>query len=160
MAAAAKREVEVRARRASGGVWPAYAACVWMVLFAAVHAYWAVGGTVGLPPGLSVRDNPALFIIDVVAIPLCLVGAALALAFVRPWGARLPRRLLMVAAWGTSALLVLHALPAMVTLIGLALGMYAEPLSPETRFSLFLYEPIWMLGGLLFVLAAWRFQRA
>ena len=56
------------------------AACVWMILFAAFHAYWALGGTYGLPPGESLVDNKPLFIIDLIAIPMNLGGAALALA--------------------------------------------------------------------------------
>ena len=68
----------------------AYAACAWSLAFAAVHLYWAIGGTVGLPPGMSVGMNAALFVIDVVAVPLCVVGSLLALSLARPWGRRSP----------------------------------------------------------------------
>jgi hypothetical protein len=30
----------------------AYPVCVWALAFAAVHLYWALGSTVGLPPGM------------------------------------------------------------------------------------------------------------
>ena len=56
--------------------WAEYAASAWALAFAAVHLYWALGGTVGLPKGMSVDMNPALFVIDVLAVPLCVVGAA------------------------------------------------------------------------------------
>jgi hypothetical protein len=36
----------------------AYAACAWPVAFAAAHLYRALGGTVGLPPGMSGRNRP------------------------------------------------------------------------------------------------------
>src|SRR5690348_3911304 len=47
----------------------------WMLLFAAVHTYWGFGGTALLPSGVSVLDSTALFVIDLLAIPLCLAGA-------------------------------------------------------------------------------------
>ena len=49
--------------------WAAYAACAWALAFAVVHLYWALGGAVGLPPGMSVGMNRALFVIDIVAAP-------------------------------------------------------------------------------------------
>ena len=136
-------------------VWPAYAACGWMVLFAAVHLYWAAGGTLGLPPGLSVTDSTPLLVIDLVAVPLCVAGALLALALVRPWGRRLRRRWLLAASWATATLLVVHALPALVDGTLLVLGARSRPLTAQDRFSLFLYEPYWLLGGILFGVAAW-----
>lgn len=66
--------------------WASYATCGWALVFAVVHLYWALGGTVGLPKGFTVAMNPALFAIDVLAVPLCFIGALLALSFVRPWG--------------------------------------------------------------------------
>src|SRR6478609_10520318 len=47
----------------------------WMLLFAGIHTYWGLGGTALLPPGISVRQHPALLVIDLVAVPLCLAGA-------------------------------------------------------------------------------------
>lgn len=34
----------------------AYAACAWSLAFAAAHPYWALGGTVGLAPGMGGRN--------------------------------------------------------------------------------------------------------
>ena len=34
----------------------AYAACAWSLAFAAAHPYWALGGTVGLEPGMGGRN--------------------------------------------------------------------------------------------------------
>lgn len=149
-------------RVASSGrraAWAGYAACTWALVFAVVHLYWGLGGTVGLPPGLSVYDNTALFVIDLLAIPLCVLGALLALALVQPWGGRLPRWMLLSAAWGASALFVAHALPAVVDAVVIALGQRTERLTPVDRYSLFLYEPYWLLGGILFGVTAWHYTR-
>lgn len=70
----------------------AYSACAWAITFAVVHLYWALGGVLGLPLGMSVRMNPVLFVIDVIAVPLCALGALLALSLVQPWGRVVPRR--------------------------------------------------------------------
>lgn len=129
-----------------------------MLVFAAVHLYWGLGGTAGLPPGLSLVDTTALFVIDLLAIPLNILGALLALALVRPWGDRFPRWLLLGAAWGASGLFVLHALPAVIDAAGLVLGRRGTELTPMDRFSLFLYEPFWLLGGILIGVAAWGYQ--
>jgi hypothetical protein len=139
--------------------WAGYAACAWALAFAAVHLYWGLGGAAGLPPGRSLADNTALFVIDLVAIPLCLAAAALALALARPWGGRLPRWLLLGGAWGAAALFVVHALPTVVDAAILALGRRPRALTAEDRFSLFLYEPWFLLGGVLFGAAAWRHMR-
>lgn len=52
----------------------AYAACAWALAFAVVRLYWALGGAVGLPTGMSVGMNRALFVFDIVAVPLCVAG--------------------------------------------------------------------------------------
>lgn len=137
----------------------AYGACAWSLAFAAVHLYWALGGTVGLPPGMSVGMNPALFVIDVVAIPLCVVGALLALCFVRPWGRALPRRLLLACGWGACAVLVFHSAPTLLRGALMVVGLLdAEP-SVLERWSLFVYEPWFFAGGLLYGLSAWSYAR-
>ena len=48
----------------------------------------------------------------------------------------------------------------MVSWALLPLGMLDGELSDEERFSLFLYEPFWLLGGILFALATWEYRVA
>ena len=135
--------------------WAAYAATAWALAFAVVHLYWALGGTVGLPRGMSVGMNPALFVVDVLAVPLCLVGALLALSLVRPWGRLFLRRLLLAGAWAVCALLVVHSAPTLVGGGLVATGLRdAEP-SVLGRWSLFVYEPWFFIGGVLYGAAAW-----
>ena len=88
------------------------------------------------------------------------VGAALlALALVRPWGRSLPRRALLVAGWGTGAFLTLYGGAGIVTSALVELGL-TEATDPTTvRWYLLLWEPIWLLGGLLFTAAAWQHRR-
>lgn len=133
------------------GVAAAHGAAAWSAAFGLVHAYWLAGGGVGLPPGTSLASNLPLLIIDVVAIPLCALAMLVALAPVRPWGSRVPSRLLHVAVWGIAALLLVHALPSVVDWLLLASGRLAvADLDPMARFVTFLYEPVFLTGGLLF----------
>ncbi len=100
-----------------------------------------------------------MLLVDVVAVPLCTVAAVLALALVRPWGRRFPRRLLLVGAWGTGAVLVVHAVPTVPDWVALAAGRLAPgDLTATEGFVTFLYEPFFLAGGVLYVLAALCFQ--
>ncbi|MGW7444425.1 DUF3995 domain-containing protein [Kitasatospora sp. NPDC054795] len=132
-----------------------YAAAGWAVAFALVHLYWLADGRLGLPDGRSVWSSTPLLVIDVIAIPLCAVAAAVALAPLRRWGARVPARLLGTALWGTTALLVLHAAPSVPDWIALAVGSRSgAELDAPARFVTFGYEPFFLAGGLLFAAAS------
>jgi hypothetical protein len=130
----------------------------WMALFAAVHAYWLLGGRAGLPRHESLWSRPALVVIDIIAIPLCLAGVALARSLGRPGAGRLsPRNRLRLVA-PTAAVLVIHVLPTVPTWVRLALP---DPpaLSADERFVAFLYEPFFLTGGVLCAAAALAYRR-
>ncbi|MEU8923177.1 DUF3995 domain-containing protein [Kitasatospora sp. NPDC048545] len=132
-----------------------YVAAGWAVAFALVHVYWLADGRLGLPEGRSVWSNTPLLVIDVIAIPLCAVAAAVALAPVRRWGGRVPAGLLTAALWGTTALLVLHAAPSVPDWFALALGSRSPAeLDAMARFATFGYEPFFLVGGVLFALTS------
>ncbi|MEV8097696.1 DUF3995 domain-containing protein [Kitasatospora sp. NPDC085879] len=135
----------------------AWAACAWATAFSLIHLYWLLGGRAGLPAGHSLYANTPLLVIDIVAIPLCAAAAAFALALVRPWGTRLPRRLHTTALWATTALLILHAAPSVPDWVALAAGTRTTAdLDAMVRFAALFYEPFFMTGGLLFALASLR----
>ncbi|WP_433330819.1 DUF3995 domain-containing protein [Spirillospora sp. CA-294931] len=135
-----------------GRPWAPYAAATWGVVFSLVHVYWVLGGQAGLPADLDLFDNLPLLVIDVIAIPVSLVAAALAVGLVRPWAGR---RLIKVGVWTTAALLIVHALPSVPDWVSLAAGTRAaSDLSTNEHFVTFLYEPWFMVGGVLFALAA------
>ena len=137
-----------------GRTWPAYGAAVWGVLFALVHLYWALGGRAGLPADVSVKGSTPLLVISIVAVPLCLAAAVLALALVRPFGRIVGDSWLLAGAWAAAALMIVHAAPAVVVATQHLLDADAGALTPEERYSWLLYEPYWLLGGGLFVLTA------
>jgi Protein of unknown function (DUF3995) len=104
--------------------------------------------------GLS---NP--WVLGVTGVLKVLAGLV-ALTLVRPWGEAIPRRILLVAAWGGATLLLLYAaanlvdhglMEADVRNIPAALGRDA------LRWHLLLWDPWWLLGAILFAGAAWQY---
>ncbi len=74
------------------------------------------GGMRGIPVeacevGLS---NTWFLAYDLVAGVLCVLGAVITLAFVRPWGRKVPRRTLLVLAWIGGAALLLRGVVGLV----------------------------------------------
>jgi hypothetical protein len=142
----------------------AYAAAAWAFLFAAASFYWAVGGSVGEHTIAANVDEAG------VADPLLLwttgalkvVAGLLALALVQSWGRRFPDRLLGAAAWLVAGGLVLYGALSFVDHVLMEVGARATPRalgSTAVRWHLALWDPFWILGGLLFFAAARAFRR-
>ena len=148
-----------------GTVWVTYAAFAWAMAFAAVSAYWALGGEVGSKTIAA----------DVAAVPLAndpavvwgtagakILAGLLALALVQPWGRRLPRGVLLAAAWTAGALLTLYGAANAVDHGRMVAGARSTPEvlgERAARWHLLLWDPVWLLGGVLFLVAAWYYQR-
>ncbi len=95
--------------------------------------------------------------VGVVTVALKVVGCVLALALVRPWGTRLPARLLEGVATAAGALLVLYG--GALTVVGaLALaGLFGPPVDPVAlRWHVLVWDLWFLLWGALLVLAAAR----
>jgi uncharacterized protein DUF3995 len=151
-------------RRSRG--WAAYAACAWAAAYAiGVRGYQGLGGTVGLP---GVLEEPAAVRRASLAAGAAILLAGLAcLALVRPWGLRLPRRLIVVTALVGAVVAVTHALIAYVSkplhllgVIDLEFKGWIE--IDETQailWDLLFYEP-WFLGlGVVVTIAAGHHHR-
>jgi hypothetical protein len=108
----------------------------WALVFCFAHVYWAFG------------------VIDLLVIPACLIGAGFAwrLASVDY------RRWLFVLGSAGAALMLWHAgLNYLFLGVRSALG---QPLTTNDRYYALLYEPFWLLGGVLWLLAVLRFRRS
>jgi hypothetical protein len=157
------------AARLRPGSWAAYAACAWVCVFAAMSFYWAAGGSLGADTiGGSIqrlgqaRDPGFVALLWGIGVVKAL-GGLLALALVRPWGRAVPRRLLLIAAWAAGLGMAAYgALQLLVTGGAVAL-MLAGILSTDgvnwaaIRWHVLLWDPWWLLGGVLFIMASlWR----
>ena len=151
-------------------MWAGYAACAWALVFAAMSFYWAAGGRFGIETQAksiqnTARDPDARFVALLWATgTLKVTGAVIALALVQRWGRTIPRRMLLASGWiaGVGMLFyggVNFVVGAFVALLRM-LDVIATP-AGTTAFwwHLLLWDPWWMLGGVLFGIAVWNFQR-
>jgi hypothetical protein len=140
----------------------AYAACGWAFVFAALSCYWALGGTAGaetVSPAivqLARAHDPwvegALWLSALMKV----ISGIVVLALIQPWGGIVPRWLLLILAWGAGTLLFVHG--GLFFVVGvLALNGAIRVGTPllVLRWYTFLWGPWWLMGGMLFLLAAW-----
>ncbi len=158
-----------RARAAARAAnWALY----WTVAFIALHAYWYLGGRVGFGDQVDpLPDAPSSlgdWIFSVVVFGMFVAGLVVPSALVRPWGRRVPRRLLVWLMWLGCLVLVARGGSGLLDdglrftdladtgLTGLtnkdAVGS-AHP-STHTMLSTVAIDSIFLAGGLLFGHAA------
>jgi len=133
----------VKAKRAQ---WINYAACLWALLFAAPHVWWALGFPAGFPGGLArgwanhhLMMTTWRYYFDVAVIFLSILAIFVALALIGTWCRRIPRWLLRTMAWIASAMLTLRGVA------GLIHDGWSDPL----------WWPTFLVGGILFGSVAW-----
>ena len=139
----------------------AYGSALLAWLYALVSAYWTAGGTrllstVGGPvEELARRGGGAAVLVGVLTVLLKLAGGVLGLALGRPWGRRLPQRLLGWAALLAGGLLVLYGgLNVVAGGLGL-LGVFGRPADPGAlRWHVGVWDMWFLLWGLLLLAAA------
>jgi hypothetical protein len=146
--------------------WAGYAAFGWAAAYAIfVRGYQGLGGTVGLAGTFA--DPAGMQRASLIAGAGILLVAFGELAFVRPWGLRLPRWLVIVPALAGSAYAAAHALTGYVTKPLDALGVLelqfhgwaTRDESAQFLWDLLFYEP-WFLGlGVLTTLGALHHHR-
>lgn len=141
-----------------------YGAVIWAFLFAALSFYWALGGRAGaetlgtaFTDPTVVSDPGFVAFLWITAVLKALLGV-LALAWVQPWGNRLPRHLVRFGVWSVGILLTLYGVALMLQHTLMVTGSSPIPQSigsiEAVRWHLFLWDPVWLLGGLLFLTAA------
>lgn len=169
-----RRNPSERERTAAGAAqvpstaWAAYAACAWAVVFAAASFYWAAGGTAGsgtvakMYTASAVAHDAGLAAQLWIAGVLKLLIGVLALALVQRWGRRFPRWMPLAAGWAAGVLLSLYGVADLIDHALMAIGAINTPASlgaSAVRWHLLLWDPWWLLGGILFVVAVWGFGR-
>ncbi len=144
--------------------WAAHAACGWALIFALPSFYWAAGGTVGM--NTIARDPDAISLLNEPIVVfgtglLKVLGGMLVLALVQPWERRFGRWLRR-ATWAAGGVLVVYG-AALQIQHGLMLTRLVD--TPDAlgitaaRWHFWLWDPWWLLGGVLFLLAPWSARR-
>lgn len=148
----------MRSRRTSR-LW-GLAAAAWCIAFGILSLYWAAGGTLGvgqLAASLQKQadERDAGFVALVAATGVAkLLGAIVPLWLLFRPLSRTARRVLLLLCWAGGALLALYGLTDVVT----ASIRAARGTAENAIWYAALWGPIWLLGGLLFLLTAWRFR--
>ncbi|WP_112262239.1 DUF3995 domain-containing protein [Lentzea terrae] len=130
------------------------AAAAWCALFAALHVYWALGGSAGLAESAGAdlaAHRPAWFVLGGLwgVAAVLLVGAWICLDLTQRW-----RRLLALLG---GAVLLGRGLVVEIALLTTDLPHQVG--ERQTRWSLWLWNPWFVLGGVL-VLAAYLSTRS
>jgi len=136
----------------------AHLAALWAFAFAAVSLYWVLGGEAGadtLSRGLEkkIRMGEDTLVYGVVPGIGKLGLGVLALLLARAE----PRRIEIVAGWGAGALLALYGAASTAEKALMKAGAINTPDSlagDRVGWYLFFWDPLWLLGGVLFLLAA------
>ena len=155
------------ARRFGRETWAAYAACVWALLFALMSFYWALGGQLGLNTlGAGIRalaHDPGFVAIVWLTGIAKVIGGLFALTLVRPWAHWLPPIWKLALAWIGGAGLALYGgvnlIVEWLVVVGV-IQMNGLEVTEGIRWHAWLWDPWWLLGGVLFLLAAWRYRRS
>ncbi|GEC06524.1 hypothetical protein SSP24_41790 [Streptomyces spinoverrucosus] len=135
----------------------------WAVAFAGLHFFWALGGDVGLDVSSGERlasERPAWFVAGGLwgVGLLCLVGAAVALGLQRR-GVH-GRRWRALRWLGVAICVLLLARGLFVEVLLIAGVSTVDGISAAQKFwTLALWNPWFILGGLLFGLAARSFSK-
>jgi hypothetical protein len=143
-------------------------------VFLAWHVVWVTTGlTVPQPEDRSGAARILLWGFEVVLVVMVAVGIALPLALARSWGRRVPRWMLLWAAWLGCALLGARGVWGVADDVARADGL-ARGLSGMTTAQVMgtahpsawavaastATDGLFVAGGLLFGFAAWSYQRA
>ncbi len=136
--------------------WPAYGAALWSLIFALFHGVWAMGWYVGLDAETASQAFQTTWklVYDIVIAALCVLGVLLALAFIQPWGQRVPRWCVSLIGWCATVVLLVRSGGSVLQLLYFgAVGKLGSVLHPMALWELWFY-----IGTVLFCLSFWRFR--
>lgn len=147
--------------------WAASAAAAWALLFALQSLAAAILVTSGSAfaadtfaadfARLARERNVGFIAVLWAAVVAKTLLGMLALAPTRSWARRVPRRPLTIATSATGALVLLYGVANLIQTVLMKTGVAAVPDSLGAKalsWHLWLWDPYWILGGVLFLIAA------
>ena len=150
-------------------IHPALAACLWAVAFGLLSFVWAAGGELGLSTlAHSIQDaardgDEAMRRTTIITGVLKIAAGLLALWTLRPVGGRRLRAVGLSLLWGCAILFALYGVLGFFEKLLMGVGVLEVPdgLGEDVVWwYVVLWEPVWILGGVLFFMTAWSFGRA
>jgi hypothetical protein len=153
----------------------AYAALAWVVVFAAFHVYWYLGGTFVSPfasgsSGSLVPDSVGGWIFAMLEGPAWPLGAWVCLAIARGWPRGRMRRAASIVVWLGCAVLVLRGGAGLIDDLTRATGLLPNGISgistesatgmTHVTVSYWAIETYFLAGGIIFGLLGCRYRQA
>ncbi|MCQ6268609.1 DUF3995 domain-containing protein [Fictibacillus sp. WQ 8-8] len=157
-------------------VWPGYAGCLWAIMYAVfVRFYQAAGGSIGLPGRLA---NPEGFqMVSYIAGVVVMLAGFFLLGLVKPWGKTVPAWIPWIGGKNVHPLLLLiptligcafaiaHGVSGIITkilhLVGIITIQIPGWIELDVRelalWDILVYEPWFIVMGILAGLAAWNY---
>jgi hypothetical protein len=143
--------------------WAAWAAFVWALLFAGVSFFWAAGGRTGIHPIEQMISSVWVSIAVNVPAGLAKLGAGVAaLALARVGARHRWYRPLLAFAWLAGVGMLLYGGVGLISDILHVTGVVSVPAADRRWFFWYLvvWDPVFVVGGALFVAVAWLTWRA
>ena len=144
------------------------------LVYTAIHVYWAVGGTWGLPPA-ALANRSAVQAANWFVSAIMVFGAFFVLALNHAISRRVPAWIVLVPIWIGAVVCVSHSIFGFVTKALYLSGVHGavdfptvRGVSPATAAEknhlavvqdLVVFEPCFLVLGVLLALAAWQFIR-
>ncbi|GIP32168.1 DUF3995 domain-containing protein [Paenibacillus sp. J2TS4] len=146
--------------------WAVFAGALWSFIFAGMSFYWAAGGMMGLESlggqiyRLALERDPDFLPVVWLTGIVKVMGGVLLLFMLKKWHSRLWNKMIYYTAWIAGIVLLLYG-AANFTTIGLAkLGwLHMELNIYAIHWRLYFWEPFWMVGGVLYMMASIKFKR-
>ena len=137
--------------------------------FAAVSAFWGLGGTFlldtvgGALESRGREGDPLLLTVVWLSIPLKVVAAVVGVAVVRRWAPPSRYRLVALVAWLAAVVLTVYG--AVLTGVGLlvqadVVSASADADTRALRWHTYLWDPWFLVWGLLLLIALRRWRAA
>jgi hypothetical protein len=133
---------------------------MWACAFGLASFYWASGGTLGLET-VGVADlgrHPWFIAITWVTGALKVLAGFMALSLGQSKWKAFPLWLSVTATWGAGILFFLYGAANLVVRLLMAVRVIPTPESMRSLagfWHLVLWDPWWLLGGILFLATAW-----
>jgi hypothetical protein len=154
----------------------AYAALAWVVVFAAFHVYWNLGGSFGVG-GEGYTGGAKLkvvgWIVEVLAVAAVPLGLWVSLAIARGWAQGKTRRGAAIIVWLACTVLVVRGGAGLIDDLTRAVGLLPNGItglshkqtmgaayyrSASAIWSANITDGYFLTGGIIFSLLGWRYR--
>lgn len=148
--------------------WPAISTAIWAILFGGLNLYWTFGGRwltdrlgQSLQDGIAENDQQLMIANTAGGVGKLALGA-IAIVTILPLAGRIPRLLLSIALIAPAVGVFLYGFLNWSIATTALLGFIETPASvgeDALPWYVGLWEPIWMVGGVLLAMTWWVWRK-